>query len=473
MYFSSSKAVLSGIVSSIWLNNSLALLSRPNNVESGVHFSFISSSNLKMREIDQQASHGTTHFNQLMPILKQMRAPGIIRLHAKTDCDDANPKPESVLEKLYGEGAAQYESVNRIFHDLCGERCLQGKHPEVIDQAMEQWLEKLECLDDEQSLPLFYVKCILARHDSLSKEAFEALFATVSLSEVAKFLLLDLAILFDATNILEWMLQEGVAKDATLHLMIQCQSAKSITIFMRHFSNVFNINGLYSDKNEPWSMAPLHFAVRTGNKEVVAALLNYEEINVDRLDDGGTTPLLIAVAGSDLENTKLLLSHGANPFCKNRSGESPIQCGIDLIAAKRLYDLETNTWKMGLDLEDPDSMLILEALMQELTNHRKAFLCQCTLEEIDGMVLRLMSSEKDQRHHLKKLKKIRDQLLDGQVDDVCQPLFCNIGEEAESIIAAGHIKNIRFGLDSMGLTFAGPTDQWVARYNRDDLKEVI
>lgn len=421
-----------------------------------------------MRRVAQSGSNSLP----LMAHAPEVRAPRLMRLEASMKSDDAY-EPLSILQNLYGEEGVQYETANRIFDKLCGERCLQGRCSEGTDRAMVQWIDRLETLDDQQSLPLFYVKCILTQHSSIPKEAFDALFDTVADSEEAKFLLLDLAILFDATNIVEWIIEKGVNKEATLYWMIQCQNVRSVSVFLEHFSEEFDINALYTDHNEPWLMTPLHHAVRTGSKAVVEALLSSKHVKVDCPNEAGVTPLQVAVAGSDGAITQLLLLHHANPLHKNSAGQSPMSAAIESIAAKPMYDLDANTWQMGLDTVEPDRLRLVDDMITALSQYQEQWLSQCSLSEMEIMILRLLSSVEDQTHNIKRLKRSRDQILTIQEGDLTQPLCCEQGEVAESIIATGHVKNIQLGVNEMGLTFSGPIEQWMTRYQRVDLLGVF
>ena len=77
---------------------------------------------------------------------------------------------------------------------------------------------------------------------------------------------------------------------------------------------------------EEQGWTPLHFAARSINgTEIVRALLD-AGAEVDAENDKGNTPLYEATdsSWSDPGTISLLLERGADPYCANRTGESPI-----------------------------------------------------------------------------------------------------------------------------------------------------
>ncbi len=70
---------------------------------------------------------------------------------------------------------------------------------------------------------------------------------------------------------------------------------------------------------------PLHFAAQAQNSKLVSLLLE-SGAEVDALDSNGNTPLSGAVFNyrSDGSVIEILRSFGANPYCQNNYGQTPI-----------------------------------------------------------------------------------------------------------------------------------------------------
>ncbi|GLT45995.1 hypothetical protein SLA2020_197870 [Shorea laevis] len=69
--------------------------------------------------------------------------------------------------------------------------------------------------------------------------------------------------------------------------------------------------------------AALHLACRRGSAELVEAMLEYKEINVDVLDKDGDPPLVFALAAGSPECVRALINRGANVQSRLREGFGP------------------------------------------------------------------------------------------------------------------------------------------------------
>lgn len=83
----------------------------------------------------------------------------------------------------------------------------------------------------------------------------------------------------------------------------------------------------------------LHHACWNEQGEVVKVLLEQDRDSVNKVNDDGETPLLLAVKRSNLVITQLLLDAGADPQCADINGVLPLHIaadGGDLFVAKAL-----------------------------------------------------------------------------------------------------------------------------------------
>ena len=67
----------------------------------------------------------------------------------------------------------------------------------------------------------------------------------------------------------------------------------------------------------------LHLACRRGSAELVEAILEYREANVDVLDKDGDPPLVFALAAGSPECVRALIRRGANVRSRLREGFGP------------------------------------------------------------------------------------------------------------------------------------------------------
>lgn len=67
----------------------------------------------------------------------------------------------------------------------------------------------------------------------------------------------------------------------------------------------------------------LHLACRRGSAELVQAILEYRQANVDVLDKDGDPPLVFALAAGSPECVRALIEKGANVRSRLREGFGP------------------------------------------------------------------------------------------------------------------------------------------------------
>ena len=67
----------------------------------------------------------------------------------------------------------------------------------------------------------------------------------------------------------------------------------------------------------------LHLACRRGSAELVEAILEYREANVDVLDKDGDPPLIFALAAGSPECIRVLIERGTNVRSSLREGFGP------------------------------------------------------------------------------------------------------------------------------------------------------
>jgi len=72
----------------------------------------------------------------------------------------------------------------------------------------------------------------------------------------------------------------------------------------------------------------LHFAAQNGSPATLQIILKQLAVSVDLVDSYGQTPLHLAVAKGNIENTRLLLANGANPLCQKSDGANTIDIAL-------------------------------------------------------------------------------------------------------------------------------------------------
>lgn len=83
-----------------------------------------------------------------------------------------------------------------------------------------------------------------------------------------------------------------------------------------------SIYSLFEAQNSDGQTA-LHLACRRGSAELVEAILEYREANVDVLDRDGDPPLVFALAAGSPECVQALIRRGANVRSRLREGFGP------------------------------------------------------------------------------------------------------------------------------------------------------
>ena len=76
----------------------------------------------------------------------------------------------------------------------------------------------------------------------------------------------------------------------------------------------------YYSKDEDRFTNPIHLAVRSGDRELIACLLAQKGIELNNPDVDDETPLMIAIKRGDAGEVDMLLAAGADPGQKNRAG---------------------------------------------------------------------------------------------------------------------------------------------------------
>ena len=67
-------------------------------------------------------------------------------------------------------------------------------------------------------------------------------------------------------------------------------------------------------------MSSLHYASCNGHEDVVKFLLATEDLDVNKVDDKGNTPLILASQEGHISIIRTLLQNGANVNHKSKSG---------------------------------------------------------------------------------------------------------------------------------------------------------
>ncbi|XP_071715589.1 E3 ubiquitin-protein ligase KEG-like [Rutidosis leptorrhynchoides] len=122
---------------------------------------------------------------------------------------------------------------------------------------------------------------------------------------------IDLEVVHDYRSLLHKMVCEGNVS-AVSELLARA-SSKSDGNSFRSLLEAQNADG----------QTALHLACRRGSAELVEAILNYPEANVDVLDKDGDPPLVFALAAGSPECVRALLSRYANVRSRLRDGFGP------------------------------------------------------------------------------------------------------------------------------------------------------
>ncbi|KAH1148552.1 hypothetical protein GYH30_043263 [Glycine max] len=99
---------------------------------------------------------------------------------------------------------------------------------------------------------------------------------------------------------------------------------KSVSDLLFKATSDYGSNGLSSllEAQNADEQTALHLACRCGSAELVEAILEYEEANVDVLDKDGDPPLVYALAAGSPECVRSLIKRGANVRPQLRDGFS-------------------------------------------------------------------------------------------------------------------------------------------------------
>ena len=147
--------------------------------------------------------------------------------------------------------------------------------------------------------------------------------------------IVHLACIFDQEQVLELLALYGVAamkesvasKDPSL-VSVWCGALSAL-----HSLHRLGFSLMAPDHNKKTS---LHVAGARNQHKVVEYLLNTHDDIVDLPDGEGRTALHYSSLHSGLESLSVLLSHGAEVNCQDRSGQSPLHLGTDHGVVERL-----------------------------------------------------------------------------------------------------------------------------------------
>lgn len=104
-----------------------------------------------------------------------------------------------------------------------------------------------------------------------------------------------------------------------------------------------SISSLLKAQNADGQTA-LHLACRRGSAELVEAILEYSQENVDVLDKDGDPPLVFALAAGSPECVRALIRRGANVISRLREGFGPS------VAHVCAYHGQPDCMRVGLQL---------------------------------------------------------------------------------------------------------------------------
>lgn len=104
-----------------------------------------------------------------------------------------------------------------------------------------------------------------------------------------------------------------------------------------------SISSLLKAQNADGQTA-LHLACRRGSAELVEAILEYSQENVDVLDKDGDPPLVFALAAGSPECVRALIKRGANVISRLREGFGPS------VAHVCAYHGQPDCMRVGLQL---------------------------------------------------------------------------------------------------------------------------
>ena len=103
-----------------------------------------------------------------------------------------------------------------------------------------------------------------------------------------------------------------------MHMAAQGDQPKSLIYFKEKFNLSFEIS-------DSLGSTPLHWASYTGSYLAFQFLLSFEEIDLNKIDNEGLTPLHLCVMSEKVKIVKSLLQSGANRDIKNKKSKTPLE----------------------------------------------------------------------------------------------------------------------------------------------------
>ncbi|WWR16708.1 ankyrin repeat domain-containing protein [Lachnospiraceae bacterium JLR.KK008] len=132
-------------------------------------------------------------------------------------------------------------------------------------------------------------------------------------------------------------------KDNDNHMAIDYASSSGLRELVKALTQT-------EEHTDAFGNTTLHHACWEEQAEVVKVLLEKDKESVNKVNDEGETPLILAVRRSNLVITELLLGAGAKPECADLNGVLPLHIAADsgdLFVAKALIaagaDINTKT----------------------------------------------------------------------------------------------------------------------------------
>lgn len=122
-------------------------------------------------------------------------------------------------------------------------------------------------------------------------------------------------------------------KDSDNHMAIDYATSSGLRELVKALSRT------EENHTDAYGNTTLHHACWNEQGQVVKVLLENDKNSVNRLNDDGESPLILAVKKSNLVITELLLSAGAQPECADLNGVMPLHIAAgngDLFVAKAL-----------------------------------------------------------------------------------------------------------------------------------------
>ncbi|KAJ0931779.1 putative protein kinase TKL-Pl-1 family [Helianthus annuus] len=121
------------------------------------------------------------------------------------------------------------------------------------------------------------------------------------------------------------VLEVGHDYQSLLHKMICEDNVSGVSELLQRASSKNDGNSFHYllEAQNAEGQTALHLACRRGSVELVEAILNYPEANVDVLDKDGDPPLVFALAAGSPECVRALLSRYANVRSRLRDGFGP------------------------------------------------------------------------------------------------------------------------------------------------------